>query len=253
MKNKELIVLLPALLLAFGNVHAQDDEVPERYTYATYMYCDTSKEAAADAHVKENEVAVMDKLVDDGEILAWGWLRHHTGGKWRRIRYLQSDSLNGAVGAIGKMGEALEEALGDDAGGVGEACKGHEDYVWQLESGMAGVDRGKAGLSVYFTCNISYEDKADDIVAEHFAPIYNKLVEDGKITSWGWQSHVLGGSVRRLLTMTAKDFAAVLDARAAAIAAMPDEEDGPGAKFSKICGKHQDYLWDIVHETQAGS
>ena len=60
MKNKELIVLLPALLLAFGNVHAQDDEVPERYTYATYMYCDTSKEAAADAHVKENEVAVMD-------------------------------------------------------------------------------------------------------------------------------------------------------------------------------------------------
>ena len=253
MKNKKLIVLLPVLILAFGNALAQDDEAPERYTYATYMYCDTSKEAAADAHVKEHEAAVMDKLVDDGEILAWGWLRHHTGGKWRRIRYMQSDSLNGAVASVGKMGQALQAALGDDGGAVGEACKGHEDYVWQVKSGMSGVDRGSAGLSVYFSCNITYEDKADAIVAEHFAPIYNKLVEEEKITSWGWQAHVLGGSVRRLLTMTAKDFSAVLDARAEALGAMPNEEDGPGTKFTKICGKHHDYLWDIVHEKQAGS
>ena len=253
MKNKKLVLLLPALFLAFGNLHAQDDEMPERYTYATYMYCDTSKEAAADAHVKDKEAAVMNKLVADGEILAWGWLRHHTGGKWRRIRYLQSDSLNGAVGAIGKMGKALEDALGDGAGGVGEACKGHEDYVWRLRAGNAGVERGKAGLSVYFTCKISEEGHADDIVAKHFAPIYDKLVKEGKITSWGWQSHVLGGSIRRQFTMTRKDFDGVLDARAEALGAMSDDEYGPGATFSEICGKHEDYLWDIVHEKQAGS
>ena len=64
---------------------------------------------------------------------------------------------------------------------------------------------------------------------------------------------LLGGHVRRLLTMSAKDFDAVLDARAEALNAMPSEAYGPGAAFSKICGKHEDYLWDIVHEKQAGS
>lgn len=252
MKNKKLILVLPALFLAWGNVSAQDDEAAERFTYATYLYCDTSKEAAADSYVKEKEAAVLDKLVDDDALLAWGWLRHHTGGKWRRIRYMQSDSLNGAVAAVGKMGEALRAALGDGSDGIGAACKGHEDYVWRVESGMTGVKRGKAGLSVYFTCDMSQENHADEIVAKDFAPVYNKLIKDGKITSWGWQSHVLGGSIRRLFTMTAADFAGVLDARAEAIGAMSSDEDGPGARFTKICGKHEDYLWEVVHEKQAG-
>jgi hypothetical protein len=32
---------------------------------------------------------ILDGLVEDGTILAWGWLKHHTGGDWRRIRYHQ--------------------------------------------------------------------------------------------------------------------------------------------------------------------
>lgn len=252
MKNKKLVCLLPALILTTGIVNAQDDETPKRYTYATYLYCDTSTEDAIDAHMKEKEKPVMDKLVDDGVLLGWGWLRHHTGGKWRRIRYLQSDSLNGALAGLDKMGEALDAALGDDEEGTGAACKYHDDYIWQVKAGTTGSERGNAGLSVYFVCNISAEDRADEIVANDFTPIYDKLVEDGKITSWGWQAHVVGGSIRRLFTMTGSDFAGVLDARGEALASMSSDDDGPGAEFTAICGKHHDYLWDIVHEKQAG-
>jgi hypothetical protein len=38
----------------------------------------------------------MNKLVEDGAITGWGWLAHHTGGTWRRIRYHNATSLDGA-------------------------------------------------------------------------------------------------------------------------------------------------------------
>lgn len=252
-KKKLLVLLLPVLSLVSGYAVAQDDKAPERYTYATYLYCDTSTESVADDYVKESEAPVMDKLVDDGTYLAWGWLKHHTGGKWRRIRYFQTDSLDSALGGLGKMAEAMEAALGEDDVGVGASCKSHDDYIWQVKSGTSGVERGKAGLSVYFTCKITEEDRADEIMASDFAPIYDKLIEDGKITSWGWQSHVIGGWFRRLFTMTATDYSTLIAARGEALAAQYGEDNEAGAEFAGICGNHHDYLWDVVHEKQAAN
>ncbi len=255
MKIMKLAALLPGLLLIAGTATAQDDKAPERYTYATYHYCDTSTEGLADAFVKDKEAPVMDKLVDDGVFLGWGWLRHHTGGQWRRIRYFQTGSLNDALAGIDKMGEAFEAAFADDDddAGIGVSCKRHDDYVWQVKAGTVGVERGTAGLSVYFNCKIADESRADEIVAEHFAPIYDKLIEEGKITSWGWQSHVIGGWFRRLFTMTGKDYGTLMDARGEALAAQYGEDNEAGAEFVNICNAHHDYLWDIVHEKQGGN
>jgi hypothetical protein len=253
MHNKKMILLVPALLLAAGTAIAQDDDAPERYTYATYLKCDTSNESLADDYVRKIEAPVMDKLVEDGKLLSWGWMKHHTGGEWRRIRYFQTDSVNSALAGLGTMSKAFEKAgTGDDVG-IGVSCKSHDDYIWQVKAGMSGTDRGKAGISVYFTCKMSDEDRADEIVANDFAPIYNKLVKDGKITSWGWQSHVIGGWFRRLLTMTATDYEALMDARGEALAAQYGEDNAAGAEFASICGNHHDYLWDIVHEKQASN
>jgi len=254
MNKKKLILLLPALLLATGTAVAQDDEAPERYTYATYLKCDTSNESLADDYVKETEAPVMDKLVEDGSLLAWGWLRHHTGGEWRRIRYHQADSLSGALAGLDTISDAFEEAGAGDDVGVGVSCKSHDDYIWQVESGTVGTtERGTVGVSVYFTCKVTEESRADEIMASDFAPIYDKLVEDGKITSWGWQSHVIGGWFRRLFTMTATDYPALMDARGEALAAQFAEDNAAGAEFAGICANHHDYLWDIVHEKQASN
>jgi hypothetical protein len=214
MTRIRIVALLPGLLLASSITFAQDAEPPKRFTYATYHYCDTSNEGLADKFVTEHEAPVMDELVENGTYLGWGWLRHHTGGQWRRIRYFQTDSLNSALEGIDKMGDAFDEAFADmeDDEGIGVSCNRHDDYIWQVQAGTTGVDRGTAGLSVYFSCKIADESRADEIVSEHFAPVYDKLVEEGKITSWGWQSHVLGGWFRRLLTMTAKDYGTLMDA-----------------------------------------
>ena len=251
MIKTKLLGLLPGLVLASTLAVAQDDDAPERYTYATYLNCDTSTEELADAYVAKYEVPVLDKLVDDGAMNAWGWMRHHTGGEWRRIRWYQADSVNGAIEAVAAFGDAMEKAYGDDGPGVGASCKSHDDYIWQVKAGTTGKERGKVGISVYFSCKITEEDRADEIMSENFAPVYDKLVKEGKLTSWGWQAHVVGGWFRRLHTLTAADFETLMDARSEALAATYSDEETAGAEFAEICGGHQDYLWEIVHEKQA--
>ena len=74
-------------------------------------------------------------------------------------------------------------------------------------------------------------------------------MSDGKITSWGWSSHMVGGKYRRLGTMTANDFAGLLEARGEILGAIYGDGDNAEAnEFNDICGSHSDYLWEIVHE-----
>lgn len=235
-------------LLSFAATAAEEEQT--RFTYATYFYCDSGLEDAADA-LMERDAPIIDGLVEDGTILAWGWLEHHTGGTWRRIRYHMTDSIDGAMTALTKMNDAIAEVHGEDdpAGkAFSEACPKHDDYLWQVEAGTVGEERGSVGFSVYHYCDINREDRADEIVAEHVAPILNKMVEDGKLTTWGWSSHVIGGKARRLQTMTASDIGTLLKARQEAIDTVYAEESEAGTEFSEICGPHVDYVWNIVHE-----
>jgi len=112
MRTRNYFIAGLALLLTTGNVFAQEEEEEESkgYTYATYLYCDTNKEAEMDKQVAEFEAPIMDKLVEDGVMNNWGWMRHHTGGQWRRIRWFGADSVQAAIAAIEAMGEAMEAA-----------------------------------------------------------------------------------------------------------------------------------------------
>lgn len=244
-KTFTAMIGLGAVLLA-GHAFAQDDEQATGYTYATYFYCDVSKEGAADK-VMERDAPVLDKLVDDGAINAWGWMSHHTGGQWRRIRWHQSDSVVGALDALGTMQDAIEEEFGeDDAAGdaFSEACPRHDDYLWQMVDGKVGENRGQVGFSVYFTCDITREGRADEIVATLGKPFLDKMVDDGTLDSWGWQSHVIGGKVRKLQTMTAKDLPTLIAARTEAVQSMYPEDSAMGQEFAEICGSHLDYIWN---------
>lgn len=240
--------------IAITSFAQEEDAAPERFTYATYYSCDGGPLSVADEIMAE-DYDRLDGLVDDGTIVHWGWLAHHTGGQWRRIFYYQADSLE----ALFDAGDAIQDNDddGDDADEADDAddrppfgsiCNRHDDYVWQVENGMGSDERGEVGFSVYHACDINREDRADEIVAEHMAPILNKMVEDGALTSWGWQSHVIGGRFRKLQTMTAVDIKSLIAARSAAITALYDDDSEAGEEFSQICGPHVDYIWNIVHE-----
>jgi len=231
----------------------EEEEVPERYIYASYFQCPGGPLARADEIIAE-DVGRMDQFVEDGTILGWGWLSHHTGGPWQRIFYHQAGSIDALLDgsdAIQDTGDDDDDDESDDALTFGQVCNKHDDYIWQAKAGSlaTGAERGSAGFSVYHICDIDREERADEIVNEHVAPILNQFVEDGKLTSWGWSSHVVGGEYRRLQTMTAADHKALMAARGDAIEAIYGEDNEAGAELSEICGPHVDYMWNIVHET----
>ncbi|MBT8057269.1 MAG: hypothetical protein KJO72_10080 [Gammaproteobacteria bacterium] len=248
MKNMILIPVLAAgLALPFG-LGAQEEE-KETYIYATYFYCKADMEEQADELIEKNTKPIYDAAVADGTIAQWGWVSHHTGGKWRRIQYHMSDSVAGLLKAQETLSKRMEDA-GVSNDGFAKACSSHDDYIWQVESGNGITDeRATAGMSVYHECQINKEERADEIVEKVFAPVYNKAVEEGKIKSWGWNSHVVGGKYRRLGTMTADSFEGLIAARGEILQALYGDGDNAVAnEFSDICTSHSDYLWNIVHE-----
>ena len=244
---KSLAAASALALVALACVAEEEEEEsgPMAYTYATYFKCAGGSLDRAD-EIMAADAERMDGFVENGMITAWGWLTHHTGGSWQRAIYFQAESMDALLDAYAGTGEGSDPEANAEFGAI---CNAHEDYIWQVDNGSQGDGRGEVGFSVYHVCDMNGEDRVDEIVNDHMAPILNGLVEDGKLTSWGWSSHVVGGKYRKLQTMTASDHKALLAARGEAIQAMYAGDSGPGSEFSEICGSHVDYMWNIVHES----
>ncbi len=232
---------------------AQED-TPTTFVYATYFECDTSRQWRVDEIVESVYVPIYDAAVEDGTIKSWGWLAHHTGGKWRRVLYYSAEGMDALLDSAGAVRSAVAEENPNAGREFGEICGPHDDYIWQVGptsrgAGLIAQERGEAALSVYMHCKMSEEDRADEIVEEIMAPIYNSFVKDGSLSSWGWLKHNVGGKWRRVATMTAPDMKQLMAARAAIFEEFGKKHEAVGKEFNEICGSHQDYLWDVVHET----
>ena len=251
MKRTFTGIAAAALVIGAAPLWAEEHEIPQVFTYASYFHCPGGSLATADQLIAD-DVERMDGLIEDGPMSAWGYLAHHTGGQWQRVFYHQAGSLDDLLDASDAIQAGGDDDDEEDEGpAFGEICNTHDDYIWSLEAGMSGQDRGEAGFSVYHTCDIAREGRADEIVKEHVGPIFDKMVEDGKLTSWSWHSHVVGGEFRKLQTMTASDHKSLMAARTEAIQAIygEDGDDEAGMEFVEICGPHVDYMWNIVQET----
>jgi hypothetical protein len=96
-------------------------------------------------------------------------------------------------------------------------------------------------------CDMSKEERADELVREVFGPIYDRHVAEGELTSWNWLQHNVGGKWRRILTMGATDHKTLMRARAAILEEFEGRKVERAAdEVNKICNTHQDYMWDIL-------
>ena len=245
-------VLVGAISVAcMAQEEEEEQEGPIAFTYATYQYCKLSGQDRMDEIFKETEAPIYDELVEEGAFASWGWLAHHTGGKWRRAFYFQNETLDGLLDALDAMQAKFAALDGEDEGA--DICYAHDDYIWTVEltSQAPGEGRADAGLSVYYVCNENKEERADELFESTFAPHLDKAIAEGKLATWGWSAHFIGGKYRRLQTVTGADHKAILAARGELIAALygGDEPDPAAVEFNEICGSHSDYLWDIQMET----
>ena len=244
MYKKTLFITAALLLLLPMTATAQDDE----YVYATYFECDPSMEWLADGIFEMVEKPAYDKAVEAGALNGYGWLIHHTGGTWRRVLWRSADSVNELMASF----EVLEDNYGDGAENAAtqfsKICDRHEDYIWRsLEGSSAEIESETeegVGISVYYRCDMNREERADELVADAIAPVYQAQIDAGTIRSWGWMSHIVGGEIRRISTMRADDWDSLFKARNAIIEAMGEGDlSEAGEEFTDICGSHEDYLW----------
>lgn len=250
-KSHAIAAPMAAIALTLAGSATAQDEPPLAYTYATYMYCDIGpgKQERMDEIVASVDRQVYNEAMEEGVISGWGWLAHQTGGLWRRLLYFQADTLEGLWEAQEAVAKRFPEVSSRETGAERfEICHAHEDYVWALRLTSSGDGRSGTGFSVYYECDIARETRADEIMENDFARVYNKYVEQGKIASWSWSSHVIGGKYRRLHTMTADSRAALLNARSQIINELFRSGVDTGPEFSEICGRHTDYMWDIQME-----
>lgn len=247
MKKKNQGIAGVLLCLFSTGCMAQGDDSAQAFVYATYHECDVATQDQLDEVIETYDKPVLDKAVEDGRMTAWGYYSHMTGGPWRKLQFHIAPTMEAV---LDNQQNVFGEIYGDNpAAGRArvEACAGHDDYIWALLDGSGIVPDGDppaASLSVYYVCDFVREQEADEIVSETFAPVLNRLVEEDKLTGWGWLAHRVGGKYRRLATMTGASHAAVLAARGELLQAT----GGPtGGGFGEICGSHTDYLWDVVH------
>lgn len=246
----KLCAAVPIACLATTAMAQQEEERPTAYTYAIYYICDVTRQTRADEIIEEEIAPIYDAAVDEGIITGWGWLAHRTGGLWRRAHYYTVPSIEAIFTADDVIGARLQASGADSDQELGQICNTHEDYIWSsLFSSASALPDGNpgVGLYTYYVCDFTEQNRADELVTTVLAPVYDAHVGEGMFSSWGWQSHFIGGQYRRLATFTAVDYPTLLNTRALVLEAVADNKSA--VQFNEICGSHADYMWNILIET----
>jgi hypothetical protein len=242
--------LSPACALAIlGPAFASAQEQPEVFSYATYFECDPGRESRADALMRQTFAPMLEKHVAAKDLAGWGWLAHSLGGHWRRTGFMVAPSRNAvldAQAAVLKDMQANTKAFAE----LSSICPRHEDYIWHQVASSQGrrpesAPPSVARAGVYFECAPARESRADTLVTEAFAPIWNRHVKVDALNSWSWHEHVSGGKYRRLLLLNGANHKQILTALDSILAQGARGRPNESREFSEICYSHQDYLWDI--------
>lgn len=237
--------------LWYGHVTAQDEAAPVSYVYSTYFVCAPDAESRADDIIKSSFKPHYDAAVEQGDIQAWSWMQHFVGGEWRRVLLIIAPDMDSILDASGALGEIIQDETPEAGRAFSSICSSHEDYIWRTVpgagSGAVTDNRGAAGLTVYLQCDMSREERADEIVREVLAPVYNAHVGEGQLTSWTWLEHHVGGPWRRILALGAEDHKTLMRTRDAIL------EDLGGRRYERavrelneVCDTHRDYMWDAL-------
>lgn len=249
MRHATLLVC-PVFLVAMAAAspsHAQDEGQP--LIYASYYQCGPGATEMLD-RLAAGWGPALQPQIDAGAVNAWGILTHDTGNEWTFGVYHIGSDFAPIRGAITAAAEAASQSDPGVMEALGSTCPAHEDYLWAnvASSGQAGDlgdGRSTAALSIYWVCAQGREGVADLIFEEMIAPALAEEIAAGRLASWSWNAHVIGGKYRRLLAMDGPDHASLIDVLGAFGRAF-GENPAAGGAFNEACDGHQDNLWNVL-------
>jgi len=250
LRGVRLLLLAYVAVVGVTYLHAQDG--PTATSMATYYRCTQGDAARADTIFNQHVVPFFNAEKSAGRITSFGWLKHWSGGEWRRLFYMSSNDadklLDSYMGLI-KMAQSAEHAKAMDD--FDRICSSHDDYTWRSKTGSQapGTDAARARsafvMSTYYVCN-AQEAEADYIVKNFMGPILNQRVKDHKIDAWVWNEHLMGGKYRRQLVVDGTNAKALLQHWSTLQDELQKANPDLSHRFTQICDSHSDYIWEVA-------
>lgn len=241
MKPWFAVVLALAVAFLAPPVSAQQGE---GVVFALYYRCTQGAENRADEIIRDTFGPIFDRQVAAGAYTTWGLNAHVIGGDWRRLMYWIGTDRDAMLDARDELLQEIQQNHAPAAQELGAICPSHDDYIWNIVGqNSIGEGGGGATLSTYYVCDQTQQARADSVVTQLIAPVWNQHVSRGTITSWGWFAHRHGGKYRRLAVMGGADAKSLLNAQETMGSDIPSMAT---REINEICPTHTDYLWNAV-------
>lgn len=101
----------------------------------------------------------------------------------------------------------------------------------------------------YHVCDVTQQDRADEIFEKLDKPVYDAAVADGSLSAYSYYAHHTGGKWRRGVFYVAGSIDALLDAQEKIGSQIEANNEKLSREYGKICNKHEDYIWRRVAGT----
>ena len=102
----------------------------------------------------------------------------------------------------------------------------------------------------YYRCDQSRAARADEIMEQAVAPVYDRHLNAGRLSAWGWLAHRHGGAWRRLAYMIGTDRDVMFDVRVQINEELVNDHASAWRELNSICPSHDDYIWNTVATSQ---
>lgn len=240
------VAFLAAAAATLFTAGAAAQQAPQSVTFSTYYRCDLAKEGRADTLYKQVIAPALDRQVKAGHLTGYGFSSHVIGGGWRRLAYLQAASLEHLMAGRTAYQDDLDKTNPKGSAEFDAICGAHDDYIWANTTGSKdnpSAAPAPVSYSRYLVCDQSKEAMADLIVEKEYAPIMEKHLAAGHISSWAWLTHSMGGSIRRVLLWRTKDLLSALNAEEMIGDDM--SKSAMSSAFMAACSSHTDYIWQV--------
>lgn len=104
--------------------------------------------------------------------------------------------------------------------------------------------RGPFLYGTYSVCDLGRQWKLDSLVENNHAKVWDKALEDGVITAWGYMGHNTGGPWRRITYFSAPTLDQLIAAGESIFDNIGQTAPQAANEYSSICSTHSDYVWE---------
>lgn len=135
---KYIILLLTGVFLLCNPLQAQDNQNNQNQNNiiaVSYYKCQFDKIEEVNGMMRQESAPVLNKLVDQGQLLDWGIRTHYWGDEWNYIIYYVAEDLGTFEEAYGEFFSQIMESNPKALTEFTALCPEHKDNIYHQVMG----------------------------------------------------------------------------------------------------------------------